>query len=103
MKAQTRRSAAAAARPSRLAVAGPTGAPSGSLVRRQGARDDQPLDLAGACEQGVDLGVAVPLLDGEVADVAVAAADLDRLLGDLHGHLAGLELRPRTFGLGELA
>src|SRR6266568_1767375 len=103
MKAQTRRSAAAAARPSRLAVAGPTGAPSGSLVRRQGARDDQALDLARALEQGVDLGVAVPLLDGEVADVAVAPADLDRLLGHLDRHLAGLELRHRAFCFLELA
>src|SRR5438552_11776549 len=66
-------------------------------------RDDQALDLAGAFEKGVDLGVAVPFLDGEVADVAVAAADLDRLLGDLDRHLAGLELRHRALGLVELA
>src|SRR5216117_3812252 len=73
------------------------------LAGRQGPRDDQPLDLAGAFEQRVDLGVAVPLLDGEVADVAVAAADLNRLLGDLDRHLAGLQLGHRTFGVLELA
>src|ERR1044072_2695079 len=43
-----------------------------------GSRDHQLLDLLGSLEQVVDLGVAVPALDGEVADVAVAAEDLDR-------------------------
>src|SRR5438552_6115136 len=66
-------------------------------------RDDQALDLAGAFEKGVDLGVAVPFLDREVADVAVAPADLDRLLGDLDRHLAGLQLGHRALRLGELA
>src|SRR5438067_8140085 len=75
----------------------------GNLVARQGSRDDEPLDLAGALEQGVDLGVAVPLLDWEVTDVAIAAADLDRLLRDLHRHLAGLQLRHRAFRMLELA
>src|SRR6202035_317441 len=42
------------------------------------------------------------LLDWEVANVAVAAADLNRLLSDLHGDLAGLQLRHRTLGLLEL-
>src|SRR5205807_2855074 len=64
--------------------------------------DDQPLDLAGALEQGVDLGVAVPLLDREVANVAVTAADLDRLLGQLDSDLPGLQLGHRPFGLLEL-
>src|SRR6202162_4215634 len=73
------------------------------LVLGKRPRDDDPLNLARAFEQGVDLGVAVPLLDREVADVAVAPADLDRLLGDLDGDLAGLELRHRTLGLLELA
>src|SRR6266540_3573266 len=79
------------------------GTATAALAGRQGARDDQALDLARALEQGVDLGVAVPFLDREVADVAVAAADLDRLLGDLDRHLAGLELGHRAFGPGELA
>src|SRR3989441_10036768 len=69
----------------------------------QRPRDDQALDLAGAFEEGVDLGGAMPLLDREVADVAVAAADLDRLIGDLDRDLARLELRHRAFGLGELS
>src|SRR5437667_9830823 len=73
------------------------------LAGRQRPRDDQALDLAGAFEERVDLGVAVPLLDREVADVAVAAADLDRLLGHLHGDLAGLQLGHRSFRLLELA
>src|SRR5713226_236316 len=74
-----------------------------TLVARERLRDHEPLDLARALEQRVDLGVAVPLLDREVADVAVAAADLDRLLRDLHCHLAGLQLRHRALGLLELA
>src|SRR6266581_9124521 len=41
-----------------------------------GAGDHQALNLTGALKEAVDLGVAVPLLDGEVADVAVAAEDL---------------------------
>src|SRR2546425_466814 len=72
------------------------------LPGRQRPRDDQALDLAGAFEKGVDLGVAVPFLDREVADVAVAAADLDRLLGDFDRHLAGLQLGHRALRLGEL-
>src|SRR5439155_25026067 len=73
------------------------------LAGRECPRDDQALDLAGAFEEGVDLGVAMPLLEKEVADVAVAAADVDRLIGDLDRDLARLELRHRAFGLGELA
>src|SRR5207249_8771774 len=91
-----RRAAPAAADP------GPRSRPASS-ERGQGPRDDQALDLGGALEEGVDLGVAVPLLDREVADVTVAAADLDRLLGHLHGHLSGLQLGHRAFGLLELA
>src|SRR5207247_2610221 len=74
-----------------------------ALAGRQRPRDDQALDLARAFEQGVDLGVAVPLLDREVADVAIAAADLDRLLGHLDRHLARLELGHRALGMLELA
>src|SRR5688572_17579635 len=61
--------------------------------------DHQLLDLLGAFEEVVDLGVAVPALDGEVADVAVAAEDLDRPLGNPHGSAAGLELAHRSFGV----
>src|SRR5467141_1130623 len=74
-----------------------------ALVVGKGSRNDQSLDLARAFEQGVDLGVSMPLLDGEVPDVAVTAADLDRLLGDLDRNLAGLQLRHRALGLLELS
>src|SRR5207248_2287867 len=54
------------------------------------ATDDDALDLRGALEDRVDLGVPVPLLHREVLDEAVTAQDLDGLLGDEHGRLAGL-------------
>src|SRR5216683_3232368 len=73
------------------------------LVVGDRSRDDEPLDLARTFEERVDLGVAVPLLDREVPDVAVAAADLDRLLGDLDRDLARLQLRHRALCLLELA
>src|SRR5581483_2282093 len=65
------------------------------------ARDDEPLDLAGALEEGVDLRVAVPLLHREVLDVAVAAENLDGLFGDADRRLAGLELAHGSLGLRE--
>src|SRR5438105_15143535 len=75
----------------------------GNLVARQGSRDDEPLDLAGALEQGVDLGGGGPLLEWEVTDVAIAAADLDRLLRDLHRYLTDLQLRHRSLVLLSLS
>src|SRR5882762_3461364 len=72
-------------------------------VLGQRPRDDDSLDLARAFEQRVDLGVAVPLLDRKVANVAVAAADLDCLLRDLDRDLPGLQLGHRALGLLELA
>src|SRR5882757_3588901 len=72
-------------------------------VLGQRPRDHDSLDLARAFEQRVDLGVAVPLLDREVAAVAVAAADLDRLLGDLDRDFARFQLGHRAFGFLELA
>src|SRR5918996_3981141 len=69
-----------------------------TLFCSERARDDQPLDLARALEQRVDLRVPVPLLDGEVLDVAVPAEYLDRLFGHAHGDLTGLELAHRAFG-----
>src|SRR3954451_21282959 len=65
--------------------------------------DDELLDLLGALEDVVDLRVAVPALDGVLADVAVATEDLDGPLGDPHRGAAGLELRHRAFGVLELA
>src|SRR6266849_2374600 len=73
-----------------------------TLVARERLRDHEPLDLARALEQRVDLGVPVPLLDREVPDVSVAATDLDRLLGDFDCHLARLQLRHRALGPLEL-
>src|SRR6266540_5871837 len=68
----------------------------------QGPADHDPLDLGGALEDRVDLGVPVPLLHREVLDVAVASQDLDGLLGDPHGPLAGLELAHGALGRPEL-
>src|SRR5579859_91529 len=63
--------------------------------------DDELLDLRGPLEDVVDLRVAVPALDGELARIAVAAEDLDRALGHPHRHLAGLELRHRALCIFE--
>src|SRR3954469_437876 len=78
------------------------------LIERLGARDgaqraadDQALDLAGALEDRVQLGVAVPLLHREVLDVAPPAERLDRLLARAHADLGGLELGHRALGVLE--
>src|SRR4051794_32382985 len=79
-----------------------------SIVRLRDLRtrdrpgDDQPLDLRGALEDRVDLGVAVHALDGELARVAVAAEDLDRPLRGPDGDLAGLQLAHRALGVLEV-
>src|SRR4051812_43875381 len=52
----------------------------GVRLGAQGPADDEALDLARAFEDRVELGVAVPLLDGEVLDVPPAAQRLDGLL-----------------------
>src|SRR3954452_11224165 len=67
----------------------------------QGAADDEALDLAGALEDRVELGVPVPLLHGEVLDVAPPAERLDRLLARAHADLRGLELGHRALGVLE--
>src|SRR5204862_8227981 len=67
-------------------------AKSGNVHSGGGAGDDEALDLGSALEERVDLRIAVPLLDREVADVAVATEDLDGLLGDPDRDLARLEL-----------
>ena len=53
----------------------------------QVARDDEALDLVRALVDLRDLGVAHVLLDRVVLHVAVAAEDLHRVGGDLHGHV----------------
>src|SRR5947208_6406579 len=68
---------------------------------RDRARDHQLLDLGGALEDVVDLGVAVPALHRELARVAVAAENLDRTLGDPHCHLTRLQLAHRALGILE--
>src|SRR3954452_9935598 len=68
---------------------------------RDRAGDDQLLDLRRALEDVVDLRVAVPALDRELAGVAVAAEDLHRALGGPDGDLAGLELAHRALGVLE--
>src|SRR3954451_12383667 len=65
---------------------------------RDGAGDDEPLDLRGALEDGPDLGVAVHPLHGELPRVAVPAEDLHGTLGRPDGDLAGLQLRHRALG-----
>jgi len=49
--------------------------------------------FAGPLVDLVELGVAVVPLDREVPGVAVAAVDLDGLVGDLSRYLRGVELR----------
>src|SRR5437588_540787 len=68
---------------------------------RDRSGDDELLDLRGSLEDVVDLRVAVPALDWELARVAVAAEDLDRTLGHPHRDLARLELRHRALGVFE--
>src|SRR3989442_13969514 len=65
---------------------------SADMHARYGSADHQLLDLLGALEDVVDLGVTVPALDRELADVAVAAEDLDGALGGPHRDPACLEL-----------
>src|ERR1700742_4057808 len=54
--------------------------------------DDHLLDLVGALADGQDLRVAVEAADRILLDVAVAAVDLDGLVGRLDGQAAGLQL-----------
>src|SRR4051794_35364551 len=70
-------------------------------ARAQGAADHEALDFARALEDREELGVAVPLLDGEVLDVAPPAHGLDRLLAGAHRDLGGLQLRHRALGVLE--
>src|SRR6476661_6175277 len=69
---------------------------------RDRTRDHEALDLRRALEDRVDLRVPVPLLHRVLTHVAVAAEDLNRLLGDPHRDLTGLELAHRALTGGEL-
>ena len=55
------------------------------MLRQQGAGGDDPHDLVGAFEDLVHAQVADQLLDAEVGEVAVAAEELQRAVGDLEG------------------
>ena len=68
--------------------------PVGELLELTGQRsaDDETLDLVGALVDLGDLGVAHVLLDGVVLAVAVAAEELHRVGGHLHGGVGGEDL-----------
>src|SRR4051812_1765839 len=74
---------------------------SANVHARDASGDDEALDLGRAFEDRVDLRVAVPALDRVLAHVAVAAEDLDGLVGDLHRGLTRLELAHGTFAVLE--
>src|SRR5690606_7715672 len=59
------------------------------------AGDDEPLYLVRALVDLVELHVAHQLLHRVLVHVAVAAEDVDRLLGGLEGHVRGVGLRDR--------
>src|SRR5579864_5181078 len=59
-------------------------------VSRKLARDHQPLDFGRAFPDLINLCVAVPLFNRKVADVAVAAQDLDGVIGHPHSHITCL-------------
>jgi hypothetical protein len=64
----------------------------GSWLGAQRPRDHHLLDLVGALADGEDLRVAVEAAHRVLLDVAVAAVDLDGLLGAAHRQAPGLEL-----------
>src|SRR5260370_16262514 len=51
-------------------------------------RSDKPLNLRGPFPDLIDLRVSEPLLDRVFLDEPITAKDLDRIGGDLHGHVA---------------
>src|SRR5205807_4825185 len=62
------------------------------------ARDDDLLDLAGALVETEQPDIAIEALDAVVGDIAGAAVDLHRPVGDTAGHLAGEQFTARRFG-----
>src|SRR3954469_23845973 len=66
-----------------------------SVLLQHLARDDEALDLVRPFVDLRDLRVAHHPLDWVLLDVAVAAEDLHRIGGDLHGDVAAVELRHR--------
>ena len=71
----------------------------------QGAGDDDPHDLVGAFENLVDAQIAHQFLDAVVMQIAVAAKQLQRIVGDLETAVGDEALgHGRPFrGVGRLA
>src|SRR5690606_28689461 len=61
----------------------------GRVPGRQGAPDQDALDVARTLVDLAHAHVAVDAFDGEVRDIAVAAEGLDRVRADALGHLRG--------------
>src|SRR5260370_7600636 len=59
-------------------------------------RSDKPLNLRGPFPDLIDLRVSEPLFDRVFLDVPITAKDLDRIGGDLHGHVASKAFRHRS-------
>src|SRR5687767_9850175 len=80
-----------------VARGSPASTPSARSVvaGKQLSRNHQPLDLAGAFANGGELDVAEVLFRGIVLHEAVAAEDLDAVLGHADRDLAGIQLRHR--------
>src|SRR3954467_8170103 len=70
--------------------------PAQSLLRDL-ARDDQPLNIAGALVDLAHPHIAIDPLDREIGEIAIAAVDLDRVGGDALSHLGGEQLGHRRF------
>ncbi len=78
--------------PRRRTRPGAASSSSPDVPTRDRPRDDEALDLAGALEDGVDLGVAVHPLHRVLPAVARAPEDLDRLLRCRDREFAGPQL-----------
>ena len=59
--------------------------------------DDHPLDLVGTLVDGGDLGIAVEPLHLHALQIAVAAEDLQGIVGDFQGDIRGVLLRHGGF------
>src|SRR5689334_20709132 len=97
------RSSAEPAPPPAAAPGSLPAAISGTLLAEHRARDDVPLDLAGAVPDPLDPRVAPEPLDRELAHQAHAAVNLHRLVGDPAERLRGVELGHRGVGVAHPA
>src|SRR5688572_29681835 len=87
-----------------IARASPASTPSwsGALGGKQLSRDDEPLNLARPLANGRQLHVAEVLFRRVVLDEAVAAMNLDAVLGGTHRDFARVQLRHRCLERGAL-